>query len=195
MKPSVSAILLAAGLSQRMGAPKQLLPVQGRPAVARCLESLRDSGITDIILVVSPEGGDIVKAASGFPVRVAVNDLPQSDMAASVKAGLAYIDRDETGVLICLCDYPLVRSTTLGSMISAHSQKPDAIIIPVYRGRRGHPTLFPRFILEDLGTVATLRDLIGCYAKILLLDVDDEGVILDMDTPEDYLRIRERSGP
>jgi CTP:molybdopterin cytidylyltransferase MocA len=73
---------------------------------------------------------------------------------------------------------------------------PGAIVIPAYRGRKGHPTLLPRFVLEDLVKVATLRDVIGQHsAKITLLDVDDEGVILDMDTPEDYRKILERYGP
>jgi len=192
----VSAILLAAGLSRRMGAPKPLLPLQGRPAVVRCLESLRDSGIAEIVLVVNPEGGDIVIAAKDIPFQVAVNELPGSDMAASVRAGLELVNRDATGVLICLCDHPLVRPETIEAMVSLHARRPDAIIIPAYRGRKGHPTLFPRFVLEDLGKVATLRDVIGQHrAKISLLDVDDDGVILDMDTPEDYRKILERYGP
>jgi CTP:molybdopterin cytidylyltransferase MocA len=195
MGSNVSAILLAAGLSQRMGIKKQLLPVQGRPAVVRCLESLRDSQVADVVIVVNPEGGDIVNATKEFLVKVAVNELPGSDMAASVKAGMACIDNDATGIMICLCDHPVVRPETLGAMISSHSRKPDAIIIPIYRGRKGHPTLFPRFILEDIGKLATLRDVIRQhFTKISLLDVDDEGVILDMDTPEDYVRIRDRSG-
>jgi CTP:molybdopterin cytidylyltransferase MocA len=177
-----------------MGTKKQLLPVQGLPAVVRCLESLRDSQVADVVIVVNPKGVDIVDATKGFPVKVAVNELPGSDMASSVKAGMACIDNDATGIMIHLCDHPLVRPETLGSMISAHSRKPDAIIIPLYRGRKGHPTLFPRFVLEDLGKVATLRDVIGQhFTKISLLDVDDEGVILDMDTPEDYRKIRDRS--
>jgi molybdenum cofactor cytidylyltransferase len=192
----VSAILLAAGRSQRMGSPKPLLPVQGRPAVVRCLECLRDSQVADVVLVVNPGGGDIVDAVRNFPVRVAVNELTGSDMAGSVKAGLPLVDLGATGVLVCLCDHPLVSPDTLASMTSAHSQTPGAIIIPTWRGAKGHPTLFPRPVLEDLGTFATLRDVIGRHsAKIALLDVDDEGVVLDMDTPGDYRRILDRQGP
>jgi len=196
VETKVSAILLAAGRSERMGAPKPLLPLQGRPAVVRCLESLRDSGIAEIVLVVNPEGGDIVTAAKDIPARVAVNERPGSDMAASVRAGLAVVDRDATGVLICLCDHPLVRPETIEAMVSLHARRPDAIIIPAYRGRKGHPTLFPRLILEGLGTHPTLRDIISHHrAKLSLLDVEDDGVILDMDTPEDYRKILERYGP
>jgi molybdenum cofactor cytidylyltransferase len=193
VETKVSAILLAAGRSQRMGAPKPLLPVQGRPAVVRCLECLRGSQVADIVLVVNPEGGAIAEAAGEFPVRVAVNELPGSDMAGSVKAGLPLVDRDATGILVCLCDHPLVSPDTIASMTSSHSRMPDAIVIPAWRGRKGHPTLFPRLLLEDLGTFATLRDVIGHHnAKINILDVDDEGIVLDMDTPEDYKRIQDR---
>jgi len=179
-----------------MGAPKPLLPVQGRPAVVRCLESLRDSQVADIILVVSPEGGAIVEASGGFPVRVAVNELPGSDMAGSVKAGMSLVERDATGVLVCLCDHPLVSPDTIASITSAHSRMPGAIVIPAWRGRKGHPTLFPRLLLEDLGTFATLRDVIGHHnTEISILDVDDEGVVLDMDTPEDYRRILDQYDP
>src|SRR5512139_179284 len=151
METRVSAIVLAAGRSQRMGALKPLLPVRGRPAVVRCLECLRDSQVADIVLVVNPEGGAIVEAAGEFPVRVAVNELPGSDMAGSVKAGLPLVDCDATGVLVCLCDHPLVSPETIASMTSAHSRMPGAIVIPAWHGRKGHPTLFPRLLLEDLG--------------------------------------------
>ncbi|MGE5843348.1 MAG: nucleotidyltransferase family protein [Syntrophaceae bacterium] len=193
METRVSAILLAAGRSQRMGAPKPLLPIRGRPAVVRCLECLRDSQVPDIVVVVNPEGGAIAEAAGEFPVRVAVNELPGSDMAESVKAGLSLVDRDATGVLVCLCDHPLVSPETIAAMASAHSRMPGAIVIPAWRGRRGHPTLFPRLLLEGLETFATLRDIIGHHdSEISILDVNDEGVVLDMDTPEDYQRILDR---
>ena len=196
MGTKVSAILLAAGRSQRMGAPKPLLPVQGRPAVVRCLEGLQGSQVADIVLVVNPEGGGIVEAVMGFPVRVAVNEMPGSDMAGSVKAGLHLVNRDATAVLVCLCDHPLVRPETIEAMVSLHARLPGTIVIPAWHGRRGHPTLFPRVVLEDLGTFATLRDVIGHHnAKITLLDVDDEGVVLDMNTRGDYRRILDRFGP
>ncbi len=178
-----------------MGAKKQLLPIRGRPAVVRCLESIREAKVADIVLVVNPEAADILEAAKDFPVRIAVNELAGSDMAASVKAGLACIGSDAKGILICLCDHPLVGPATLDAMVSVHARMPGAIIIPVYLGRKGHPTLFPRFVLEDLGALATLRDVIGRHReRISFLTVDDEGVILDMDSPEDYRKILERCG-
>ncbi len=176
-----------------MGTTKQLLPVDHCPAIVRCIENIRDSGVDDIVVVVGPEGAEIVKVLKGLPVAIAVNDLPESDMAASVRAGLSAVDSSSTGVFVCLCDHPLVLSATLKAMAGKHAMKLNAIIIPMFRGRKGHPTLFPRFVLDDIKNLVTLRDVINCHKeKILFFNADDEGVVLDMDTPEDYQIILDR---
>jgi CTP:molybdopterin cytidylyltransferase MocA len=176
-----------------MGTVKQLLPVADRPAVVRCTESIRDSGVDNIVVVVNPDGNEIVRVLKEFSVTIAVNDLQESDMAESVGMGLSAIDGASTGVFICLCDYPLVTSATLSAMGREHNARPDLIIIPTFQGRRGHPTLFPRFILEEVKKHSTLRDVIsGHKDKILFFPIADEGVVLDMDTPEEYQKILER---
>ncbi len=176
-----------------MGTAKQLLLVDNRPAVARCTENIRDSGVDDIVVVINPEGTEIVRVLREFPVAIAVNDLPESDMAASVRVGLSAIDGASTGIFICLCDYPLVTSATLSAMGREHDARPDLIIIPTFQGRRGHPTLFPRPILEEVKKHSTLRDVISSHKdKILFFNVVDEGVVLDMDTPEEYQKILEK---
>jgi CTP:molybdopterin cytidylyltransferase MocA len=176
-----------------MGTVKQLLPVNNRPAIVRCTESIRDSGVDNIVVVVNPEGNEIVRVLKEYPVDIAVNDVPESDMAESIRAGLSAIDGASTGIFICLCDYPLVTSTTLGAMGREHDARPDLIIIPTFQGQRGHPTLLPRFILEEVKKHSTLRDVISSHKdKILFFHVADEGVVLDMDTPEEYQKILER---
>lgn len=176
-----------------MGAVKQLLPVDNRPAVIRCMESIINAGVDDVIVVVNPEGNEVVRALKEFPVTIAVNDLSECDMAASVRVGLNVIDSSSTGIFVCLSDHPLVASATLNAMGGEHNASPDAIIIPMFQGRRGHPTLFPRFILEEVKKHSTLRDVIGSYKdKIFFFNVADEGVVIDMDTPEEYQKILER---
>ena len=176
-----------------MGTSKQLLRVDNQPAVVRCVENIRDSGVDDIVVVINPEGNEIVGALRGFPVTIAVNNLSGSDMAESVRVGLSVIDGGSTGIFICLSDHPLVTPATLKAMSREHDARPDVIIIPVFQGRRGHPTLFSRFILEELNKHSTLRDVISSRAdKICFLNVADEGVVMDMDTPEEYQKILER---
>ena len=175
-----------------MGTSKQLLPVDNRPAVVRCVENIRGSGVDDIVVVINPEGNEIVRALSGFPVTIAVNNLSGSGMAESVKIGLSVVDGGSTGIFICLSDHPLVTPATLKAMSREHNARPDVIIIPVFQGRRGHPTLFPHFILGELNKHSTLREVIGSHAdKIIFFNVTDKGVVMDMDTPEDYQKILE----
>ena len=193
MPCEVSAVLLAAGSSKRMGRPKQLLSLGGRPAIVRCLESIRGASINDIIVVVGPTGDEIVKAIEAFPATIVRNETPDADMSESVRIGLKSVNDASSGVFVCLADHPLVKAETFISMCLCHAERPGAIVVPVYRGRKGHPPLLPRGILAEIETVPTLSDLIGRHSeKVYRLEVSDEGVVLDMDTWEDYQRILDR---
>jgi len=176
-----------------MGRSKQLLPLGPKPVIRHCLDGIISAGILDIVVVLGTDGEEISAAVSGMPVRTVVNPYPRSDMAASVRVGLRQADRASTGALICLADHPLVLSETIMGLVNAHRSNPDSILIPLYRGRRGHPTLFPRKAIEDIFSLETLRDVIANRAEsVRAMDVDDEGVVLDLDTPEDYERVKRR---
>ncbi|NTW66438.1 MAG: nucleotidyltransferase family protein [Nitrospirae bacterium] len=193
MPPQVSAIVLAAGSSRRMGRSKQLLPLGHSPVIRHCLDTIVASGLRDIVVVLGADHDGTAAAISGMPVRTVVNADPQSDMAGSVRLGLRQVDRASTSVLICLADHPLVSSETIMGLVNAHRSSPDSILIPLYQGRRGHPTLFPRKAIEDIFSVETLRDVIASRSgSVRTVDVDDEGVVLDLDTTEDYERIKQR---
>jgi molybdenum cofactor cytidylyltransferase len=193
MLPQVSAIVLAAGSSRRMGRSKQLLPLGHSPVIRHCLDGIVASGLRDIVVVLGADHNGTAAAIRGMPVKTAVNADPGSDMAASIRLGLRQIDRASTGVLICLADHPLVSSETIMGLVNAHRASPDSILIPLYQGRRGHPTLFPRKAIEDIFSVETLRNVIASrVGSVRTVEVDDEGVVLDLDTPEDYERIKQR---
>jgi molybdenum cofactor cytidylyltransferase len=176
-----------------MGRTKQLLPLGPKPIIRHCLDSIVTAGLRDIVVVLGTDRDDVVAAISGTPVKIVVNNDPRSDMAGSVRLGLRQIDPASTGVLICLADHPLVSSRTITELANVHGSGPDNILIPLYHGRRGHPTLFPRKAIEDIFSVETLRDILASRAgSVRTVDVDDEGVVLDLDTPEDYERIKQR---
>ena len=179
-----------------MGRCKQLLPLEGRPAVVRCLENIIAAGISDITVVVGPAGDEVVLAIAHLPVTVARNGMVGSDMAQSVRTGLESFDSAVGGVLVCLADHPLVTPETFRRLAEEHRTSPGAILIPLYNGRKGHPTLFPRPVIDELSARATLRDVIGVHPeRIKLLSVDDPAVVEDMDTPADYQRIVARLTP
>lgn len=190
MSGTVAAVLLAAGKSRRMGSCKQLLPLNGTTVIGRCLDALVAAAISEIVVVVSPEGGLVAEAAMKFPVRVVVNNTPEGDMASSVIVGRDAVSKQASGVIVTLCDYPLVAAATFEHLARQHYASPDSIVIPTHAGRCGHPLLFPRLILDELASGQTLRDLTGTVRdRICHIDVDDAGILADMDTPGDYRRI------
>jgi molybdenum cofactor cytidylyltransferase len=193
MDHPISAVLLAAGLSRRMGRPKQLLPLGDRPAIVRCLEHIRGAMIDDIVVVVGTDADDIVAAIDTFPVAIARNEDPGSDMSQSLRVGLAKVSPVTSGVFVCLADQPMVRSETLIRLCLCHLEKPGTIIIPVFHGEKGHPPLFPKEIIAEIDVVPTLRDLIERHSgKVYHLEMTDKGIVLDMDTWEDYQGMIER---
>lgn len=190
MAPQVSAILLAAGSSRRMGTCKQLLPLGDRPAIVHCLENLAAAGIVEPVVVVNPANQELVELLHPLAVTLAANDAPESDMAGSVRAGLRRLETTASGILVVLADHPLVTAATYRALAAAHAEEPDAIVIPVRDGRKGHPTLFPRPLLALIDTLPTLREIIGRHwDTIRLLPLADEGITLDMDVWADYQRL------
>ena len=191
----IAAILLAAGRSRRMGRCKQLLPLGDTTVIGRCLETLRAGGIDRIVTVVSPEGERVAEAARFGRSEVAVNCEPDGDMVSSVRSGRDLLPADVAGVLIALCDCPLVASETVRRLAAAHRTSPDNIIQPVYAGRRGHPLLIPRQVLDGLAPGMTLRDLLRLEpSRVVMIEVNDPGILVDMDTPEDYAAVQRLAG-
>ena len=190
MSSCVAAIVTAAGLSRRMGKCKQLLDLGGKTALARCLETLLAGGVGEIVVVVGMNGGLVAAEAGRFPVRVVVNDDPAADMASSVRAGRSALSTKTSAAIVALSDYPLVQPATVVSLKESHIEEPDRIVIPCHGDRRGHPLLFPRMVLEELQGNLTLRELVRCDPnRVRCIEVDDPGILYDMDTPEDYRRL------
>src|SRR5512143_1154128 len=128
MKIEISAIVLAAGMSQRMGTCKQLMQLGGRPFVLRCLENVSAAGIRDVVVVVGACLGEVVDAVCNLPVVIVVNPDPESDMAASARLGIKAVSRSATGVFVCLSDHPLVSPTTYRTLVLRHAREPEAIL-------------------------------------------------------------------
>jgi molybdenum cofactor cytidylyltransferase len=189
----ISVLLLAAGSSSRMGQPKALLPLNDTPAILHGLTNLLTIRPMEIIVILGSDSKATASLIETMTVKVMFNTLPGSDMAKSVRLGFQAMQPRATGALICLVDHPLVQPDTLKQIVVAAMNAPDRIIIPTYQERRGHPTLFPRVLLADIYQGFNLREIIGRHPdKITQLPVEDEGVVLDMDTPEDYRKICQR---
>ena len=172
------------------GRLKQLLPYGDRTAVRRCVDSLCEAGVGLIVAVIAPRE-ELRAAFAGLAVRLVENPDPVSDMRSSVQLGLGALGGDVGAVLICLAAPPLVRAATIRALAAEHAAHPGAILAPACRGRRGHPVLFPRAALAGIAAGLTLREARDAWpGGVREVDVDDEGVAIDVDTPEDYERAR-----
>jgi molybdenum cofactor cytidylyltransferase len=176
-----------------MGQPKQLLPLRNKPIIRHCLDNLIAAGIKDIVVVLGPRGDEMLDSVKEIPIQIVFNRNPESEMAESVRIGLRAVTENSSGVLVCLSDHPLISIETLENLMQCFLETPDKIIIPIYKKKRGHPTLFPINVIKEIFEQNTLRDIIQIdKSRLRFLDVQDEGVILDMDTKEDYERIRKK---
>ena len=192
-KSGVSAVVLAAGMSRRMGTPKQLLRMDGKTVLERTLESVRASNVGEIVLVLGHAAGSIEKAISTDRMKVVHNQDFQQGMGTSLRAGLAAVDAEASAALIVLADQPFVRAETLNRLIACHQESRPEIIIPLYKGFRGNPVLLDRSVFPEL---KELRGDVGCRAifgshteNIRKLPVEDMGILLDIDSPEEYQKL------
>jgi molybdenum cofactor cytidylyltransferase len=173
-----------------MGQLKQLLPIHNKPIIRHCLDNLLAAGIKDIVVVLGPRGDEMLDSIKEIPIQIVFNRNPESEMAESVRIGNRAVAEKSSGVIVCLSDHPMVSVDTLIILMQCFLETPDKIIIPVYKEKRGHPTLFPKHIIEEIFEQNTLRDIIQIdESRLRFLDVQDEGVVLDIDTKKDYERI------
>ena len=197
----ISAILLAAGESKRMGQPKQLMEWQGKTLLQHSLESLINSAANEIILVLGHEADRIRETLPALPIKIVINPDYKQGMASSLGKGLLAMDPGSEAFLVLLADQPGIGPEIINTLIRTFQQadpKPG-IVRPVYRGQRGHPVLIGvRYLREALqlqGDVGARRILINHPEDILEIDVDQDAVLKDIDTPEEYQRYTKRAGP
>jgi CTP:molybdopterin cytidylyltransferase MocA len=189
----IPAIVLAAGASSRMGRTKAMLPAGGPTFVRRILETLRDAGVADTVVVVRPGAGDVRREieAVGYG-RAIENPDPARGQLSSLLAGLEAVDRvGVDAVIVTLVDVPLVGPAAIAALLAGAAASASPIARAVHDGRHGHPVVFKRAVFDDLrcadpeaGAKAVLR-----AHAVADVEVDDPGVAQDIDTPDDYARL------
>ncbi|HUT97268.1 MAG TPA: molybdenum cofactor cytidylyltransferase [Dehalococcoidales bacterium] len=183
----VSAILLAAGKSSRMGKLKQLMPLGDSTILEQTLANLLGSRATEVVVVLGHKAEEVVKRLSGRPVKVVVNPLYRKGMGSSIAAGLKFVDSQAQAVMLVLGDQPYVDSPTMNRLIDAFGGAKKGIVIPTYNGQRGHPLIFARKYQAQLSRLSGDiggREIIREHPEdVLEVPVDCEGIIIDIDTP------------
>lgn len=192
--PRVTAIVLAAGRSTRMGANNKLLAdVEGQPMLARSLKAVAGSKVDDIVVVLGHEANQVRRVAEqavpGNRLRFVVNPDYAQGLSTSLKAGLRVTAQNADAVLVVLGDMPGIAPTEIDKLIAAFNPvEQRAIVVPTYKGKRGNPILWARRFIPDMMTAAGdvgARHLIGENAELVCeVEMPGEGVLIDLDTPE-----------
>jgi molybdenum cofactor cytidylyltransferase len=178
-----------------MGRLKQLLLLGNKPVLRHVVDALIAATVDDIVVVCGAHRERYADALKNTGARLVQNEAEGSEMADSVQLGLRALETglSFSGVLVCLADHPLVSADTYRTLVRQHHETPEKIVIPAFKGRRGHPSLFPAQIIREIYSMTSLRDIVRKDPdRVLLVDVPDEGVILDMDTESDYRLVRDR---
>lgn len=191
----VTAVVLSAGESQRMGETKQLLRWGATNLLGQTLANLLDSMVTDILVVTGHETDAVTAIAAEMGVKSVVNpDYASGEMLSSLKVALNHLPDKGSAVLVVLADQPMVTTETIDQILLTYWQGASGIIAPTYRGRRGNPVLIDgqfRAELLSLPQGAAPRLLLERHPdSLFLVEVNTPTVLQDIDTPEQYRRYR-----
>jgi probable selenium-dependent hydroxylase accessory protein YqeC len=191
----VTAVILAAGESQRMGQTKQLMPWGDTTVLGQTIRNAQQSAAHDVVVVTGHEAPAVAAlAAEKDAVTVHNPDYAAGEMLSSLQAAVRQLSGDRAAVLVMLADQPMVTAAILDQILVAYWQGESDLIAPEFDGRRGNPVLIGRRYFAELLTLpagSAPRDLVRRYASDLhLVAVESDAVVQDIDRPENHERWR-----
>ncbi len=193
----ISAILLGAGESRRMGVNKLTLPWGKWTVLEHCLHTLLQSEVEEVIVVINHRIKKKVFLPQSHRVKVVINPYYRKGMSTSLRRGLQAVDRRNDAILIALGDQPLLKTKTINALARAFALRKGTIVIPTYHGIEGHPVIFSKTYKEELTKIKGDRggkNLIKRYPReIWKVKIRSEGVVKDIDIWKDYKKALRRN--
>jgi molybdenum cofactor cytidylyltransferase len=190
---NISAILLAAGESTRMGRLKALLPWRGATLMEYQVNALIEAGVSEVVVVLGYRAETLRPLVERFPqARAVLNRRYRTGKSSSVRAGLRHADPDADAILVLAVDQPR-SAEVVRRVIAAHAEMGTPITYPAYRGKGGHPILFSRTLVPEMLRIREsrqgLREVVERHrSEVAKLELDDPDVLLDLNKPEEYER-------
>jgi molybdenum cofactor cytidylyltransferase len=191
----IVAVILSAGESSRMGRPKALLPIDGVRFIEKIVTTLKATSVGQIVVVLGHNVNELRRTMSDLPVDLVINPDYKRGQLTSLLAAIRGIEAGKDaehvdGILVHLVDHPYIKADLVNLMIERFYETERLIVVPRYRDRRGHPVIFSRALFGELLAAPLDR---GAKAVVhahrddtLEIDTNDEGAIIDIDTPEEY---------
>jgi molybdenum cofactor cytidylyltransferase len=194
----LSAIILAAGASERMGYPKALLRYRGETFLETILEACRAAGFVRLMVVLGPDDHKVLAELDLGGVTMVQNPYPASGPLTSLKLALeTVLNHPVEAVLVWHVDRPHVSVATIQALVEEFERTRAPVVLPEYRGLRGHPVLFGRTVFSELmstpasnGARAVVR---ADPSRVVTVPVTDAAVIEDVDTPDAYRELLRRA--
>jgi molybdenum cofactor cytidylyltransferase len=192
---SISAIILAAGQSKRMGQPKMLLPWQDTTVLGKVIETLQQAEVQDILVITGSARNEVEKIVAGYKLRTTYNhDFASDEMLRSIQLGLQGQKTQSEATLICLGDQPQAEEGSVRKVCNAFRQNKSSIVVPSYQLRRGHPWLIARELWDEVLQMCapeSMRDFLNVHRDdIFYVEHDSPSILQDLDTPADYLKYK-----
>lgn len=186
----ITAVILAAGTSSRMGRCKQLLLWKGKPLVWLAAEAALASPADEVLVVTGCQAGEVKAALDPLPVKTVFNPAFATGQGSSLAAGIKAASHRASAFVVLLADQPQVTAAIVGKLIAAYQQSRPLALRPNYRGQPGHPVVISAALrpqLEALSGDKGARSLLASLGdKVMDLEIDDPGIVFDIDTPADY---------
>lgn len=195
----ISGIILAAGLSRRMGDNKLLLPIGGVPVIERVIAAANRSKLGEVILVCA--GDEIASIGRRYGARIVNNTAPQLGQSQSVRLGAENSSPTAAGLMFLVGDQPFITDSIINKLIESFVQGSSSAVVPLYNGRRGNPVVFSALLREKLlnlsGDAGGRILLEGLKGHIETVEFDNGAIGFDIDTPEEYksaLKLEDENG-
>jgi len=186
----INGIILAAGESKRMGSPKALLAFEGKTFLEHIISVLKRCPLDTITVVLGADAKTIRESVNLTQTNVVVNSNYEEGQLSSLIAGLDSLPARSEAVVVCLVDMPFVTEQIVSAIVRTFKETHPSIVVPVYEGRRGHPVLFSKSVYEELRNAPPdqgARWVVNAdVSRIRHVEVPDEGVVITINTPDDY---------
>ena len=189
----LAAVILAAGESRRMGAPKALLPYRSKNFTEHLLEVTNHPRVGIRRIVVGAHAEEIATKVNAGEAKIVINEEWQRGQLSSIQAAVRSLPAGETsGLLLCPVDHPLVSAKLVARLIEEFEASGKLVVLPTYRGKRGHPLIFAASLYAEI-LAASLevgaRQVVWAHAgDVLEVPTEEEGVVLNLNDPETLRR-------
>jgi molybdenum cofactor cytidylyltransferase len=192
----LAAVILSGGASRRMGAPKALLPYHGGTFLEHLLKVTDHPRIGWRRVVLGADAQAIVEGVKLPADEVVINENWEAGQLSSIQAGVRSLPGETDGMLLCLIDHPLISRDLVGALVEQFYESGKFVVLPVYKGRRGHPVIFASSLYEELLSAPLetgARAVVWAHGKEMCeMETSEEGCVLNLNDPDALAKARER---